>query len=292
MGVNNFFVNSQFGSISTQYSDIKSNIKLNYVRVLFAWTTEVQPTPNSPINYSFFDNILAGAPAGVDVLVVLSHTPSWMANSANWIGGNPRVTWIEKWLKPTINRYAGHGRIIGWEVWNEPDLVTVASDAPMDLVNPANYMELLSLGSSYIRQRDPAKLVLNAATSSIQQNYPTLLNYNKDLRDMGAVGLVDIWNVHYYGNQFERVVKGGGVADFLNGLTVPIWITESGAQGPNNQLSYVETAWPFLREKIPGIDRIYYFELNSPQEISVNFGMRTTNPQFPVSDLYIFLRDR
>jgi len=29
MGVNNFFVNSQFGSISTQYSDIKSNIKLN-----------------------------------------------------------------------------------------------------------------------------------------------------------------------------------------------------------------------------------------------------------------------
>jgi len=86
-------------------------------------------------------------------------------------------------------------------------------------------------------------------------------------------------------------VQKDGVADFLNSLSKPIWITESGIQG-SEQLPYVETVWPFLREKVSGIDRIYYYQYANPGSATNNYGMRTTDAQFPVSDLYVFLRDR
>lgn len=291
MGVNNFFVNREFGSTSAQYSEIKNTLGLRFVRVLFAWTDGVQPTPGSAPNYGFYDQILSSVPSGVDVVVVLAHTPGWITDPANWVDGNPRTTWVNRWLKPTVTRYKDHGSIIGWEVWNEPDNTVVASDAALSLEDPVAYMEMLRLGSQTIRNISSRFLVLNAATRSIQQNFPGTLNYNKDLRDLGAKDFVDIWNIHYYGEQYEKVVQDGGVEDFLDGLGMPIWITESGAQGPNNQLAYVETAWPFLRDKISAIDRIYYYEFGNTVPIEQNYGLKTTNPDFPVSDLYIYLRD-
>ncbi len=292
MGVNNFFVNSEFGSISEQFRDINETLGLNYVRVLFAWTDDVQPTPSSPVSVDFFDRILAAIPPGVDVLIVVAHTPSWMGRSSNWIDGDPRRTWVEFWFRPLVERYANTPGIVGWEIWNEPDRTLFASDAALGLEDPANYFDLLTIASPVIRNTDPNALVVMAATESIQQNFPVKLNYNKQLRDLGAEDFIDVWNVHYYGTSFESVITNNGVGDFLNGLRVPIWITESGEQGPTQQLPYVETAWPFLRQEVPGIDRIYYFEYGSAAELSVNYGLRTTNAEFPVSDLYIYLRDQ
>ena len=89
---------------------------------------------------------------------------------------------------------------------------------------------------------------------------------------------MDVWAIHYYGEQFERVITSDGVADFLNGVGRPIWITESGQMGIDKQLAYVETAWPFLRDKIPGIDRIYYYQFASNQPASTAFGLKVNNP--------------
>lgn len=294
MGVNNFFVDSEFGTIEEQWSEIKNTLRIKHVRVLLAWTTGVQPSPEAEPNYSFFDNILSTIPSGMDVVVVLAHTPSWMANPSNWSSGNARATWVNRWLRPTVSRYASVGSIIGFEVWNEPDLTVVPSDTALGLEDPANYAEMLALSSNVIRESAPGKLVVLAATKSIQQNFPTALRYNKELQKLGAESLVDVWNVHYYGSSWESVVTSNGVADFLNGLSVSsLWITESGEKGPNNQLAYVETAWPYLREKVPGIDRIYYYQFGETvTPVENNYGLRTVDPAFPISDLYVFLRDR
>ena len=292
MGVNNFFVDKQFGSISQQYSDIKDVIRLKYIRVLLAWTDDAQPSPDQAPQYAFYDDILNSAPAGVDVLVVLAHTPSWMANSANWDNNNPRLTWVNKWVKPTVARYANNPRIVGFEVWNEPDLTVVPSDAALGLEQPQNYAELLSYAARIIRTTARGKLVVSAATQSIQQDFPNRLHYNQAMRDAGVEGMVDVWNIHYYGKQFESVVTSNGVADFLNSISKPIWITESGETGPNDQLAYVETAWPFLTEQIPSITRIYYYQYGDTQPPEQNFGLRLTDPQFPVSDLYVYLKNR
>ncbi len=290
VGVNNFFVHPEFGSISEQYSEIRDTLGVKFIRVLFAWTDDVQPSPNTPPNYGFYDDIIDAAPPGVDILVVLSHTPSWMADPANWVGGNPRTTWTEKWLKPTVSRYAGHGRIVGWEVWNEPDLTTVPSDAALELTEAPKYFELLQLGSAAIRGIDPGKLVLNAATTSIQADFPETLNFNIYLRDAGAEALIDRWNMHYYGRQFENVVRSTGVTDFFATISKPVWLTESGEQGPE-QLAYAETIWPFLKDEIPTLERIYQYQFADTVPLANNFGLKTTDDAFPVSDLYVYLRD-
>lgn len=292
MGLNNFFVDtSSFGSIPTQFTEIRDVLGIRRVRILMAWTTGVQPSPSSSANYGFFDEIVNNIPPGVDAVVVLAHTPNWIGDPANWIDGNPRKTWVERWLKPTVARYADNPAVIGFEIWNEPDLTVVASDPALGLIDPINYFELLSLGVQAIRTIAPTKLILNAATRSINQDFPNALNYNKQLKDLGAVDMVDIWNIHYYGKQYERIVQSDGIEDFILSLNKPVWITESGAQGPNNQLAYVQEAWPFLREKMSNIDFIFYYQYGETGPIETNYGLKTTDPSFPVSDLYLRLRD-
>ncbi len=291
VGLNNFFVNPEFGTIKEQYNDIDGNLGLKYYRVLFAWTDEVQPSPSSPLNFSFYDEIAINIPAGAEALVVLTHQPSWMADPANWTSGDARSTWIDRFLKPTVNRYGDVARISGFEVFNEPDIVTVAADEVLGLMDAENYFALLRDSYFAIKSIAPSKLVVMAATTSIQRDFPNVLNYNKRLRDLGVDGYTDIWNVHYYATSYETVVTNNGVADFLNGVSKPIWVTESGEQGPNKQLAYVETAWPFLQSKISGIQRFYYYQYGETGPIDNNFGLRTTDSNFPVSDLYIFFRD-
>jgi hypothetical protein len=291
IGVNNFFVDREFGTIREQYQDISQNIGIKFIRVLFAWSDGVQPTPNSLPNYSFYDDIAANAPPDVDLLIVISHAPTWFTNPGTWVDPNPRRAWIEQWLKPTVERYRNSPRVIGFEIFNEPDIVILPQDEVLGLTNPDNYFELLSESYMASKRLAPSKLAMMTGTTSIQQNFPTTLRYNQRLRDLGADGFTDIWNVHYYSTSFETIVTTNGVGDFLNGVSKPIWVTESGKTGPNEQLDYVETAWPFLKSRIPGIQRFYYYQYGETVPPEQNFGLRTTDPSAPVSDLYIFLRD-
>lgn len=292
VGVNNFFVNDGFGTIDEQYADVQRNLRLKYVRVLLAWTDGVQPTPTSPLNFSFYDEVLRRIPPGVEVNIVLAHTPSWMTRSENWVAGNPRRTYAVKWVRPVAARYRNNGRVTSIELWNEPDLTVVDSDTVLGLEDPANYVELIAFAAEEVRRQAPNKLVVMGATQSIQQNFPINIRYNQAIRDLGIENYIDVYNVHFYGTRYESVVTQGGVSDFLNSLVKPIWVTESGAQGPNNQLAYVEEAWPFLREKVPAIQRFYYYEYSSTFPPPQAFGMRLLDPATPVSDLYLFLRDR
>lgn len=291
VAVNNFFVDSVFGTKNQQYNDITNNLGIKRIRVLFAWTDDVQPTPGSAPNYSFYDDIVSNAPADAELLVVVTHAPSWMTNSANWIDGSARKTWIESWFKPTVARYKDTAVIKAFEIFNEPDLITLPGDAALELTTPSNYFEILQNGYTSGKRIAPNKQFIMAATTSIQRDFPNVLRYNKELKNLGAESFTDFWNVHYYATSYESVVTSSGVGDFLNGLSKQVWVTESGEKGPNNQLAYVETTWPFLKEEIPSIQRFYYYQYGETGPLQTNFGLRTTDPSFPVSDFYIFLRD-
>lgn len=291
VALNNFFVDPEFGTKPQQYNDITQTLGIKRIRVLFAWTDDVQPTPTSAPNYSFYDDIVRNAPPDAELLVVLAHAPSWLTNPANWLDGNPRKTWIEQWFKPTVDRYKDTAVIKAFEIFNEPDEIALPGDAPMELTTPLNYFELLQNGYLSGKRIAPNKQFIMAATTSIQRNFPNVLRYNKSLRDLGAETFTDVWNVHYYATSYESVVTSNGVGDFLRGLSKPVWVTESGETGPNEQLAYVETAWPFLKEEIPSIERFYYYQYGETGPIQNNFGLRTTDPSFPVSDFYLYLRD-
>lgn len=291
LGVNAFVNDARFGTISGQFNEIKNTLKLKYVRVLFAWNDDVQPSPNAQPNFSFYDDIAAAIPEGVEALVVLTGIPSWMSNPAHWTGGNPRTTFAEQWVRKVVNRYRSNSRIVGWEIWNEPNTQGGDNDIMEISASPENYVEMLAAAFSISRDLAPSKLVLNAATTAINQNYPDSLNYNRGMRDASALSFTDRWNVHYYGKQYENVVRGGGVADFLNGLPKEIWVTESGAQGVNSQLEYGQRVWPFLIDKIPGIARIYQYQFAEATPPEQSFGLKNLSGDLPVSDLYVYLRD-
>ncbi len=290
VGVQNFFTNQDsFGSVAAQYQDIRGNLGIRFVRVLVPWIDALHGSPNSSYNFDQSDAILRSIPPGVDVLVTLAHTPSWFTDSSRWVNGNPRQAWVDRFLRPVVEHYANTPGIIGWEVFNEPDAVTIGSDGVLGLTNPQNYLELLRLSHAAIKSIDPNKLVVMAATRSIQQDWPLSFQYNEALRDGGALNFTDVWNIHYYGKQYEKVVVRDGVADFLNGLGKIVWVTESGIQGANNQLAYAQEVWPFLTDKIPAVQRIYYYTYSSTGAAASSFGMRNTDPVFPVSDLYVHL---
>lgn len=289
IGVNNFFLDrDKFGTVGAEFSEIKNTLGLRYVRVLAAWTEGTQPTPSSTASFDYTDEIVASAPSGVDILLVLAHTPAWMADSNNWIDGNPRKTFVENWVKPAARRYSRWGNVIGYQIFNEPSAISVQSDAALGLQTPGNYFELLQLSAAAIRTINASKKVVGAATESIQQNFPHNLDYNKSLRDLGAQDYLDVWAVHIYGKQFE---KFAAVFEFMDSLHVPVWITESGEQGPNEQLAYAEQMWPFLTKREAKIERIYQYEFASTAPLEQNFGLKTDDPSAPVSDLYIWLRD-
>jgi len=292
LGANAFVADSRFGNATQQFSEIKNSLKLKHVRILQAWTDAAQPTPSSPIFFGFFDDVLAGMPAGMDAIVVITGLPSWMSNPANWIDGDPRKTWIEKWLRPNLARYGRNGKVIAWQIWNEPNMFANPENVVMEFAgNPDAYFAMLNEGVRVVRNRSSA-LVVNAATTAINQNFPETINYNKELVRAGITSLVDVYAIHYYGKQFENVVRGGGVKDFVNGLGKPVWVTESGDQGVNKQLAYGEQVWNFLTDEMPSIQRIYQYQFAEASDPASSYGMRTLSGDFPVSDLYIFLKDR
>jgi len=293
LGVNSFANDRRFGEISSQLNEVRDVLRLNYIRVLFAWSNEVQPTPLSNPDFSLYDEISSNLPPGTETLVVITGLPDWMSDPQNWMSGNPRTDFVEQWVKKVVNRYARNRRITAFEIWNEPNMESNRQNQVMGFLGSAeNYVELLADSFNYIKSKAPTKLVVSAATTSINQDFPATIDYNRRMRDAGAQAYADIWAVHYYGKQFENVIRDGGVADFLNGLDKPIWITESGAQGVNEQLAYGEQVWPYLTEHIFGLQRIYQYQHTEATPAASTYGLRNLTSGFELSDLYVWLRDR
>lgn len=292
LGVNAFANDLRFGSIKQQYLEVRNTLKLRYVRVLFAWNDQVQPTRNSTPNFSFYDDIANNLPAGVEAMVVLTGLPSWMKDSRNWIEGNPRKTFVQLWVQPVVSRYSTSRAISAWQIVNEPNMLSNPDNITLDIASkPENYVELLGFAYPVVKRVAPSDKVVGAATTAINQNYPRSLNYNKAMKNNGAQQLMDVWALHYYGVQIENVLRPGGVKSFVKGLTRPVWITESGEKGTTKQKSYAERVWPFLLSQMSGIQRIYIYQFTDSSAADVTYGLKNLTAGRTVSDLYIYLRD-
>jgi len=293
LGINAFVNEPQFGSIRSQLREVNSILGIKKTRVLFAWNDQVQPTPGTTPNFAFYDQIVNSLPVGTEALVILTGTPSWMKDSRNWIGGNPRATFAELWAKKVAARYSKRGRVRAFQIWNEPNNPDFKENLTLDvLTKPENYVELLALSYNAVKSVAPRKLVVSGATTAIAQNFPETLNYNKAMVKAGALSFADSYAIHYYGKSVERVLLPGGVAEFVNSITKPVWVTETGAQGVNKQLEYAQRVFAFLKARMPGIARVYIYQFTESTPSATTYGLRNFTPGASVSDLYINLRNR
>lgn len=288
----NAFVNDQaFGTITQQFDEVQETLGINYVRVLYNWNDQVQPNPSSSPNFGFYDEIAASLPSGMDALVILNGLPSWMSNPENWIDDDPRATFVKLWVEPVIKRYQANSRIIGWEIWNEPNQSSNPDNTTLNIVSsPANYVAMLSAAYTTAKSINPDKLVVSAAVTAINEDFPHALNYNKGMAKAGAQQFADRWGVHYYSTEFIHVLVPGGVKDFLNSLTIPIWITESGQKGWDKQLQYAEEVWPFLQKEINNIERLYQYQFTEDTPAETTYGLRNLTAGKEYSDLYDYLK--
>jgi Glycosyl hydrolase catalytic core len=292
-GINAFANDQRFGTIRSQLREVRSQIKIKPVRILLAWNDQVQSSPSNEPFWGFYDEIINNLPAGSEALVILTGVPSWMSNKDNWIDADPRVTFVERWVKKVVARYARKGRIKAWQIWNEPNNPDFAENETLEVLNsPTNFKSLIEYAYGVIKSITPRRKVLNGATTAIAQNYPSTLNYNKALLDAGILSFVDIYAIHYYGKSAERVIINGGVADLLSNLQKPIWVTEIGEKGVLKQREYAERYLPFLRSKIPAIKRFYWYQFTEATSANSTYGLRNITSGSSVSDLYISLRDR
>jgi len=292
LGVNAFANDLRFGTVRQQYLEVRNTLKLRHVRVLFAWNDQVQPSPNSAPNFSFYDEIANSLPTGVEAIVVLTGLPSWMKDSRNWVDGNPRKTFVQLWVQAVVSRYSKSRAITAWQIVNEPNMLSNPDNLTLDIATkPENYVELLGYAYPIVKRLAPADKVVGAATTAINQNYPSSINYNKAMKSNGAEKLLDIWAIHYYGVQIENVFRPGGVKSFIKGLGRPVWVTESGEKGTTKQRSYAERVWPFLLSQMPTIQRIYQYQFTDSTTADSTYGLKNLTPGRTLSDLYIYLRD-
>ncbi|MEN9845806.1 MAG: hypothetical protein RIS36_953 [Pseudomonadota bacterium] len=293
LGVNSFLNDARFGSIRSQLRDVTRSLGIKKVRVLVAWNDQVQPSPSAVPNFGLYDQIISTLPAGTEALVILTGAPSWVKDSRNWVGGSPRSTFVELWVKKVANRYRTRSRVGAYQIWNEPNNPDFSENKTLDvLTKPANYVELLALAHAAVKSISPRKRVVNGATTAIAQNFPATLNYNKAIVSAGVLNFTDVYAIHFYGKSVERVLLPGGVAEFVNKIPKPIWVTETGAQGVTKQLEYAERIFPFLKKNMPGIVRIYIYQYTESSPATSTYGLRNLTPGATVSDLYIKLRDR
>ena len=293
LGINAFVNESRFGTIRSQLREVNSTLGIKKVRVLLAWNDQVQPTPSAAPNFGFYDQIINSLPVGTEALVILTGTPSSMKDSKNWFGGNPRATFAELWVKKVAARYVKKGRVGAFQIWNEPNNPDFKENVTLDvLTKPENFVELVAFANTAVKSVAPRKLVVSGATTAIAQNFPKTLDYNKAMVQAGILSFTDIYAIHYYGKSVERVLLPGGVAEFVNSLTKPVWVTETGAQGVNKQLEYAERIFAFLKAKMPGIARIYIYQFTESTPSATTYGLKNLTPGASISDLYLKLRNR
>lgn len=76
MGINAFVNDSRFGTIQNQFLEVRDTLGIKYVRVLFNWDDNVQPTRNSEPNFAFYDSIVNNLPSNVEAFAVITALPS------------------------------------------------------------------------------------------------------------------------------------------------------------------------------------------------------------------------
>ena len=281
IGINNTFTDSGFGEPKEQF-DIINDLRIKHIRVIFPW---LQPTEKKKIDFSFYDKIINSCPDDTKLLIVIAHSPEWFVHVHEDLE-HAQDHWFEGWFKPVVDRYKPSKKIIGYEIFNEPDAILMSSDSLLGLNVPENYMRLLRKCSAYITDVDSSKKIVMSATATLRDN-SAHLEYNKELIRLGIQDLVDVYSIHCYDGEYVSWLKTNGIVDFLNSIKLPIWITETGTHGLENQtfLNFSKT-YKFFKRFVPGVKMFYIYTLvdHTSKEFGILDHLGNTN-----SDLYYTL---
>jgi len=233
---------------------LAADVGFDTVVQVFPWR-DLNPRPNT-YDWNASDYMVDTARAhNLDLAVRLDMPPGWAIVPDEYgYGGIPfDLLAYADFVSTVAERYRGH--VLGYIVWNEPNLAAEWSRSGGDLpqhwesfdgwvANPADYVTVLCTAYDRIRAADPDALVVTAGLAPTNEFSPRAMDDREFLRRMyaaGAAGCFDVLSVHDYGYglspEDQRGAHGGlNLARILDLRDVmleysdpkPVWITELG----------------------------------------------------------------
>ncbi len=231
---------------------------------------------------------------GLELVVRLDMPPAWAVVSGN--AGLPfDLAAYADFVSAVAARYRGH--VLGYIVWNEPNLAAEWSRSGGDLpqhwesfdgwvADPADYVGLLGVAYDRIRAADPQALVVTAGLAPTNEVSPRALDDRVFLRDMyaaGAADCFDVLSVHDYGYGLSPEDERGAHAGLnlarlldlrdvmrLYGDAKSIWITELGYTvqsslhppvSEEDQAAYLVGAFGRVRRDWPWVEMLTVWNL-------------------------------
>ena len=285
MGLNAFYNDPAFGTMREQSKEIREVLGIRSVRILFHWDEHIQKAEHMPINWSFIQDVVDAIPEGMDALMVVNGVPKWLEEYP----GNKKQAFYDM-FKRVCYKFKDNPKIVGYQVWNEPNIPEAEKNEVMGWKNdPAEYVQLVKKCYEISKEIDKNKAIVSAATTSINQNYPKTLEYNKKMVENGILDVIDCYGLHWYGESFELLHRPNGILEFLKSFKKQIWMTESGEEGLGKQKKYVRRAWPYLRKLLSHrLHRIYYYIYYGG-----DFGLKQKDgEEIRVSDLLVYLQEK
>lgn len=285
-GVNAFFNQPSLGTMQEQADDISKTLGVKHIRILVQWNDHSQPSRLDEIKPDFSDAILKNISDDTQVIMVITGEPSWLFE----IHDTERIRYFVRFCRKIMEHYKDDHRVVGYQIGNEPNNTDFTENRLLGFRNPDLYLQALAQAYKISKEIDSNKLILMAATTSIVQNYPDTLNYNKTLLENKVEKFCDVYCIHYYGDRnFINLMRPGGAFQFLKEIKNDIWVTEVGENVFNEHLDYARVMMPFLISKIPNIKRFYWYQYDGGGTTET-FGLRNTTGAF--SRLYAYLKNR
>jgi hypothetical protein len=233
----------------------------------------------------------------LDLVVRLDMPPTWaVVPDACAHGGFPfDLVAYADFVGAVAERYRGH--ILGYVIWNEPNLAAEWSRSGGDLpqhwnsydgwvARPEDYVRLLCVAQARIQAADPEALIVGGGLAPTNEFSPRAVDDREFLRRMyaaGAAGCFDVLAVHDYGyglspNDERGAHRGLNLARILDlrdvmsdyGDIKPVWITELGytvhshLQLPvsqEEQAAYLVGSFERVRKEWPWVEMLTVWNL-------------------------------
>jgi hypothetical protein len=172
------------GKLQSRLDDIK-NLGTTWIRVDFSWPT-IQPTSADEFDWSGYDYLVEQASVrDLKILAVLAYTPQWaqdprctalVPNKSAAKKCNPRsAADFARFAGVTAERYR-HYRIRGYEIWNEPNLLSywrTAQSSEALSVDPRKYAELANAAAVEIRKHNVDCVILPGGLAPLFEPQPS-----------------------------------------------------------------------------------------------------------------------
>jgi hypothetical protein len=295
-------------------ADVQQIVAIGAGLVRFdAYWVNLQPTNGGAINWTALDNAVSYAEArNVRCLITLDSSPGW-ANGGQDMWHPPLPAFYGAWgnfCAAVVNRYKNRvlprdgatKTVVGWEIWNEPNLGNVFWKPARD---PVAYTNLLAQSYTSIKAADPNAVVVAGAianatgTQTFDDGVTMAMQlFLTQMYAAGAKGHFDVLSLHLYAT--PDGINTSGQYGALRNLEAAhakmvangdgnkkIWSTESGASTGEvtaavQQQDYIDytNLWPTY----PYAERLWFHtmtDLGGPIANSsakeTGFGIMTAN---------------